>query len=524
MLPTFVIGLREGLEAALIVGIIAAFLRKQGELRLVRWVWVGVAAAAAICLGIGIALQVLSSHLPQRQQEMLETVIGALAVVLVTSMVVWMRRHSRELKGQLETMTSQALTSGRRVGLALVAMAFLAVFREGIETAVFLLAAFQASTNTGGAVLGLVLGLACAIALGYGIYRGGVRLNLSKFFRVTGFLLVLVAGGLVVNVLHTAHEAGWLNLGQERAFDLSWLVTPGSVHASLLTGMLGLQPFPTVIEVAGWLVYVVPVGLYVAWPPGKGLAPRTTAKLTAAAAGIAAVVTIGLVVAAPGVPHGSAVSGDQLSVRVTDPPAGEKPTVTAEVSVPEGQPETVTLKHTGTDVRDDLQADVYTATSHPDVDGQPAKLSRAKVIALNGGRLPLGLSAADGDSLPASYAATTTTTVWLEPDSGQIVDASVDTVVTATITSPRVGAIALGKPVLNHTDSLTDAESAQAAQAAAQARDDAARRDRLRAYAWLTGLVTLGCCTAALVLWRQAEPEQAPRDSQRIPADKVSLT
>ena len=257
MLPTLVIGLREGLEASLIVGIIAAFLRRQGRRDLLRWVYVGVGAAVLLCLGVGAALAALSANLPQRQQEGLETVVGFLAVVLVTYMVVWMRRHSRELKGQLEGLAAEALGNGG--GRAMVAMAFLAVLREGFETVVFLLAAFNATADTGAAAGGAVLGIVIAIGLGYGIYRGGVRLNLSKFFRATGLVLVLVAAGLVVNGLHTAHEAGWLDIGQGPTVDLTWLVQPGSVESALLTGMLGIQDHPVVIEVIGWLAYLVPV-------------------------------------------------------------------------------------------------------------------------------------------------------------------------------------------------------------------------------------------------------------------------
>jgi FTR1 family protein len=293
MFATFVIGLREGLEAALIVGIIAAFLRKQGQRELLRWVFVGVAAAVALCVAVGAVLEVVSKALPQRQQEGLETVIGVLAVGMVTYMVIWMRRHSRELKGQLEGLASSALDGRSGAARAMIAMAFLAVLREGFETAVFLIAAFNESGSGIGAGLGAVLGVAVAVGLGYGIYRGGVRINLSKFFRATGLVLVVVAAGLVVNALHTAHEAGWLNVGQGSTVDLTWLVRPGSVQASLLTGMLGVQPHPTVIEVVGWLLYVIPVGCYVAFPPARAHARRVLLG-----AGLVAAVAAGAVVLA----------------------------------------------------------------------------------------------------------------------------------------------------------------------------------------------------------------------------------
>ena len=133
-----------------------------------------------------------------------------------------------------------------------------------------------------------------------------MQLNLSKFFRATGLVLVLVAAGLVVNALRTAHEAGWLNIAQGRTVDLTWLVSPGSVQSSLLTGMLGLQSRPVVIEVIGWLVYLVPVGLFVAWPPGRSLARRTVAKGCLAAGAALGIATIVLAVAMPGRPGDAA--------------------------------------------------------------------------------------------------------------------------------------------------------------------------------------------------------------------------
>jgi high-affinity iron transporter len=264
VLPTFVIGLREGLEASLIVGIIAGFLVQRGKRPMLRPMWIGVAAAVALCLGVAVALRVIGDQLPFRQREIMEGILALAAVAAVTYMVVWMRRHSRELKGALESQAERALVSGS--AWALVGMAFLAVIREGLETAVFLLAAFQASTNPAATGIGALLGVAVAVALGYAIYRGATRVNLSRFFRITGFVLVLVAAGLLASAAHAFAEAGVLTLGQAPAFDLSWLIRPGSVQASLLTGMLGLQPVPTVAEVALWLAYAVPMGAYVLWP------------------------------------------------------------------------------------------------------------------------------------------------------------------------------------------------------------------------------------------------------------------
>jgi high-affinity iron transporter len=276
MLPTFVIGLREGLEASLIVGIIGAFLRQEGRQDALRWLWAGVGFAVVLCIGIAIGLQILDQSLPQAQQEGLETIVAAVAVVMVTLMILWMNKHARGLAAELRANAALALAEGS--AWALVAMAFFAVVREGIETAVFILAAYQASGDALSAGLGATLGIAVAVLLGWGIYTGGVRLNLGRFFRITGVALVLVAAGLVMSAFHTAHEATWLNSLQHPAVNLSWLVRPGTVSSSLLTGVLGLQPRPTVGETAGWLLYAVPMLLFVLWPRGLFASRRRAAQ------------------------------------------------------------------------------------------------------------------------------------------------------------------------------------------------------------------------------------------------------
>jgi high-affinity iron transporter len=260
VLPTFVIGLREGVEASLIVGILAAFLRQRGATHQLRWVWAGVLSAVALCAAAGILLEVLNENLPQRQQEGLETVIAVIAVAMVTSMIVWMARHARSIKGELETRAGAAIEGSV---WTIAAMAFLAVLREGMETAVFLLSAFQASTNRSAASAGAVLGLLVAVAIGFGLYKGGVKINLAKFFTATGLVLVLVAAGLVAFAMHTGHEAGWISFGQQHVVDMRWLVKPGSVQAALFTGVLGIQPRPALIEVVAWLAYLIPVSAFV---------------------------------------------------------------------------------------------------------------------------------------------------------------------------------------------------------------------------------------------------------------------
>ncbi|MGN6612409.1 MAG: iron uptake transporter permease EfeU [Angustibacter sp.] len=274
MLPTFVIGLREGLEAALVVGIIAAFLARQGRRDALRQVWLGVGAAVALCLGVGFGLHALERSLPQQAQEGLETVIGLLAVAMVTWMIVWMRRNARRLKGGLEAAAAAALDSGS--ARALVAMAFLAVLREGFKTAVFLLSVFQSSANASAASGGALLGIAVSLAIGYGIYRGGVRINLQRFFTATGAVLVVVAAGLLMTAVHTAHEARWVNIGQQAVADLSGVVAPGTAQAALVTGVLGIQPKPTLVEVLAWALYLVPMLLVVLRRPRAARPARSS--------------------------------------------------------------------------------------------------------------------------------------------------------------------------------------------------------------------------------------------------------
>src|ERR1044072_5977735 len=283
MLPTFVVGLREGGEAALIVGIIAAFLAKDPRGRgAMKWMWIGVATAIGLCVVAGVALELVNRELPEREQEGLETIIAGLAVGAVTFMIVWMRKHARSMSKDLRASAGAALAAGSTGALA--AMAFFAVFREGLETSVFLLAAFQSSTNPTSAGLGALLGILAAVGIGVAIYRGGVKLNLGRFFRLTGVVLVFVAAGLVASALHAAHEAGWLNAGQEHALDLSWLVVPGTWTAALLTGMLGLRPSPALAEVLGYVIYALPMLLFLLLPDRGRLRPRRGALHSASTA------------------------------------------------------------------------------------------------------------------------------------------------------------------------------------------------------------------------------------------------
>lgn len=267
MIPTFVIGLREGLEAALIVGIVGAFLINRGDRSGLKPMWAGVGLAVALSIGAAVGLEMAGRRLPLVAREVIEGTLTLVAVAGVSYMLVWMRRHSSAIKGELEAKTAVALS--RDSTLALVGLAFVAVIREGLETAVFLLALLKGSSNVVLGLGGAVLGIAIASVLGFAIYRGGVRFDLGRFFRVTGAVLVLVAAGLVAASIHEFAEAGLVPWGNSPAMDLSGVIAPGTLRAGLLTAFLGLQPVPTYAELVGWLIFLIPAGAYVLWPPRR---------------------------------------------------------------------------------------------------------------------------------------------------------------------------------------------------------------------------------------------------------------
>lgn len=397
MLATFIIGLREGLEAALIIGIIAAFLKKAG--RSLAPMWLGVVLALILSVAIGTALKLLERELPQQRQEALETIIGAVAVVFVTGMIVWMNDHAREMKSSLEHEAAEALSQGNARSLAI--MAFLAVMKEGIETSVFLVATFSVAQSTRLAATGAILGIVIASIIGYGIYVGGVRINLGKFFRVTGVFLILVAAGLTLNAVRTAHSAGWLNGGQQKTIDLTSLVEPGTVQSALITGVLGIPSDPRLIEVLAWFAYVIPVSIYVYWPakwrPKGAAIPKT--KLAIAAVLMALSIGLYLGYPSPAISTSGTVNlvstqADQTEKIGTAALISDSGSLALRVSLNGEEPTLVPLEGPGTevDVHNGLKAQQwvvpYTTTS-----GEAKTITLNELIELNGGRIPIGVDA-----------------------------------------------------------------------------------------------------------------------------------
>ncbi|MEU4355913.1 iron uptake transporter permease EfeU [Streptomyces virginiae] len=257
MFGNYLIGLREGLEAGLVVCILVAYLVKTDRRDALRPVWLGIGIACALSLTFGALLEFGSQELTFEAQELLGGSLSIISVGLVTWMVFWMKRTARHLKAELHGKLDSALAMGTG---ALVATAFLAVGREGLETALFVWASVRASGEGSSAPLvGVLLGIATAIVLGYLFYRGAVRINLAKFFRWTGAMLVVVAAGVLAYGVHDLQEARFLGGLNDRAFDISTAVPPDSWYGTLLKGVFNFQPDPTVLQLAVWALYAVPV-------------------------------------------------------------------------------------------------------------------------------------------------------------------------------------------------------------------------------------------------------------------------
>jgi high-affinity iron transporter len=259
MLANFLIGLREGLEAALIVSILVAYLVKSGRSPLLPRIWLGVAIAVAVSLAFGAILTFGPRGLTFEAKELIGGMLSIIAVGFVTWMIFWMAKAARSMSGQLRSQVDRA-SDARPWSLVVVAM--LAVGREGLETALFLWAATQAAGRGGGTgggpLLGATLGLLLAMGLGYGIYRGALKINLTRFFTWTGVFLILVAAGVLAYGVHDLQEAGVLPGLNNLAFDVSAAVPPTSWYGTLLKGIFNFSPATTVLEAAAWLLYAIP--------------------------------------------------------------------------------------------------------------------------------------------------------------------------------------------------------------------------------------------------------------------------
>lgn len=281
MLATFLIGLREGLEAALVVGILVAYLRRLGRTDALPRMWAGIGLATALALGIGAVLTFGAYSLTFEAQELIGGLMSLLAVGMVTWMIFWMQKAGRTMKATLEGGLDRALTQG---GVwALVAIGFVSVAREGIETTLLLWSMVQSFGDAPTALLGAVLGLAAAVVIGWLLARGAVRLDLRRFFTWTSGFLVIVAAGVLAYAVMDLQEAGalpgpftalapvdtvtgavatgWAAFPFGWAFDVSAAIAPGGTLATILQATVGFMPRMTWLQVAAWIVYLAVVGV-----------------------------------------------------------------------------------------------------------------------------------------------------------------------------------------------------------------------------------------------------------------------
>lgn len=256
MLGNFLIGLREGLEASLVVSILIAFLVRTDRRSVLPKVWLGVAVAVLISVGVTFALALTQQALTFTAKETFGGSLSIIAVGFVTWMIFWMRRAARSISGELRGRLEDAIQLG---STAVVLMAALAVGREGLETALFFFTAAQAAGQTTDPLIGFLLGIAMAILLAYFIYRGAVKINMGKFFSVTGVLLIFVAAGILAYGVHDLQETGVLPGLTNLAFDVSAAVPPDSWYGVLLKGVFNFSPQTTWLEAIIWVVYVAVV-------------------------------------------------------------------------------------------------------------------------------------------------------------------------------------------------------------------------------------------------------------------------
>ncbi|MDR7086670.1 high-affinity iron transporter [Aeromicrobium panaciterrae] len=269
MLANFLIGLREGLEASLIVSILVAYLVKSKRRHEIRYVWIGVSSALVLVVAVFSAINVAFDQLSFKTQEIVGGTMSILAAGLVTWMIFWMRRTARSLKSELEGQMSAALGP-----FALATVAFVTVGREGLETAAIIWSTIKGST-TAQPFVGATGGILVAVILGFLIYRGAIRINLSTFFTITGALLIIVAAGVLAYGIFDLQEARVLPGFSDRVFDISSTIPPDSWYGTLLKGTINFQPDPSWLQVIAWVGYLVPVlWLYLRKPKPAAAKPE----------------------------------------------------------------------------------------------------------------------------------------------------------------------------------------------------------------------------------------------------------
>jgi high-affinity iron transporter len=257
VLSAFLLLLREGVEAALIVSILLAYVDRAGRRDQARWIWAGTLAAVLVSLAAGIAVFSTIGSLEGTAEEIAEGLLALVAAGFLTWMIFWMARQARTIAGRLRGDVDSALEAGGAAALAVVA--FVAVAREGLESALFLVSTTVGESSNVGQIAGGLLGLAAAIGIGYLVFQSGRRINLRRFFRVTGLLIVFFAAGLVAKAIHEFQEAGVFGSMSDPAWTLSWADPDGSLFWRFMKTLFGWSPAPSIEMVAAYLAFLLPV-------------------------------------------------------------------------------------------------------------------------------------------------------------------------------------------------------------------------------------------------------------------------
>jgi high-affinity iron transporter len=261
MLSVFLITLREGLEAALIIGIILAYLSATNNRQGFKPVWLGTSLAVLVSLIAGATVYLLAGELTGQAEEVFEGFAMFLAVGILTWMIFWMRKQAVDIKAHLQTKIQSVLTSGSSLGL--IVIAFVVVVREGIETVLFLFAATKVAESPLLFTVGGLLGLVVAVGIGYSIYKGSSRLNLRTFFNVTSIVLIVFAAGLLAHGIHEFHEAGIIPPIIEHVWDINHILPEKSTFGRFLTAIVGYNGNPSLVEVVTYFVYLaLTLGIY----------------------------------------------------------------------------------------------------------------------------------------------------------------------------------------------------------------------------------------------------------------------
>ena len=256
MLSSFIIALREGLEAALIVGILIAYICKSGKRNLLAYIWGGVLLAVIASGAVGGILSFTSAELTPKGEQLFAGTTSLLAVAIVTWMVFWMKRTARYLRSELTSKMEKALISGP---LALAGAAFFAVIREGLETSLFVYSNFKSLSNPMNSAMGLIAGFGVAIALGYLIYKSSINLDLSKFFTYTGIALIIVAAGVLSYGVHEFQELGVLPGADFFAWDVTSVIGKDSLLGGVLTGTIGFDTTTSWVQLLIYSLYLMAV-------------------------------------------------------------------------------------------------------------------------------------------------------------------------------------------------------------------------------------------------------------------------